>query len=439
MTPEKELPVIDLDKKLKELTSMRPTFFYKLFMIVSLAIILFATFLVTKEYNTKKWPSVTGKILMSRLVRSGSKLKPKIVYQYSVGDRTFKGENIYAGTLILSLSSPASTLIKQYPEGKKVTVYYNPKNPQEAVLKRGINIDAMVLLGVGLFMFFIALFIYRSQQVTEIKLDGYTGRGFKPEELGLADPARSYPSKTEVTRAKVKKFKFAINIIGILIMVLSGWFIFRPLLFNTKKVERYPKTAINKHHENAHSTRQAATSKGRNTKNQWKRAKQLFSEGGTYLRNKEYAKAEEKYRQSLSILDKIGGTSLPAYPTVLNLIGYSLHAQGKLGEAEKFYKESISILEKNGKPNEIAAARACEGLARIYMKEGKYNLVEPLYKRAIKIWDKVRGPNNGNTLSVKSRYAYLLDKLGRHDEAQKMREEVIEARRKWRQKSNPKP
>jgi len=77
--------------------------------------------------------------------------KAEIVYEYVVNGRQYQSDNWRLGTKRFRLSYPtvAQRAVARYPEGKSVTVFYNPGDPCDALLEPG-TIDWTVFI-LGLF------------------------------------------------------------------------------------------------------------------------------------------------------------------------------------------------------------------------------------------------------------------------------------------------
>ncbi len=104
-------------------------------------------------YATKSWPTAEGTIIISEVTRS-SRYVPHIVYTYAVDTMDYSSEKIdLAVNAQYKWQKDAQVEADKYPVNKKVTVYYNPNNPGEAILNPGIK-------GVHAFMFFIGLVIF---------------------------------------------------------------------------------------------------------------------------------------------------------------------------------------------------------------------------------------------------------------------------------------
>jgi len=98
-----------------------------------------------KTLAALNWPSTEGRIVESAVDakrlpgdRPNVRFAPRIAYEYSVDGRRYRSEHIAFGATSWSLAPQAArATVARYPSGRSVTVYYNPKRPEEAVLHRG--------------------------------------------------------------------------------------------------------------------------------------------------------------------------------------------------------------------------------------------------------------------------------------------------------------
>jgi len=136
-----------------------------------------------KSEASQGWPATTAKILKSEVRKErgmededGSAnyyFVPHIEYEYEVGGSVYKGKKFSFGSHpSFSQQAKAHTYLAQYPLEASVNVYYDPANPQEAVLERIARssklgmIMGIVMLVVGLgtlaFMMILLLINYLS-------------------------------------------------------------------------------------------------------------------------------------------------------------------------------------------------------------------------------------------------------------------------------------
>lgn len=91
-----------------------------------------------REKAVQTWPTVTGTIGTSeaRTHRHSGRQSatfPHVTYTYEVNGKTHHSSNIMAGGEIGGLN--VESTLARYPQGSKVTVYYDPQNPKDAVLE----------------------------------------------------------------------------------------------------------------------------------------------------------------------------------------------------------------------------------------------------------------------------------------------------------------
>ena len=113
---------------------------------------------VSNARLSQQWPAVAGEVSLSRVVdmevpsgRFGTTIaySAEIAYQYTVGDRHYTGTNITFNDHSNINSSLAEKIVRRYPTGKTVKVYYNPGNPGEAVLENGFTSNLELSSGFG--------------------------------------------------------------------------------------------------------------------------------------------------------------------------------------------------------------------------------------------------------------------------------------------------
>jgi hypothetical protein len=108
------------------------------------------------------WPQVEGII-------AGSTIKQKedggasayILYEYCVGGCAYKS-SIVTYDAVPATRATAETIVAEYPERSRATVFYNPKNPSIAVLRPGVKLPpylwglsfCVILMSAGILLLF---------------------------------------------------------------------------------------------------------------------------------------------------------------------------------------------------------------------------------------------------------------------------------------------
>ena len=128
---------------------------------------IFGALSIYRAYESRGWPGVPGVVVSSKVVRiSGSRSRrsgPRrtsraaaVEYRYVVGDQEHVGRRIsFAGT---PAGDGARDVVRRYPRGADVTVYYDPDDPSSSVLEVGmVSVAPWILIGIGLPFAFIGL------------------------------------------------------------------------------------------------------------------------------------------------------------------------------------------------------------------------------------------------------------------------------------------
>ena len=123
-----------------------------------------------------RWPKAEGRVISSEvdmrvlgragMVHGGGRVRqthifvPRIIYEYSVDGVTYSSDTLSFGRVGYSIKS-ATRIASEYPEGKPVAVYYDPGNPDVAVLEtagvhfavaRAVFVTCLGLVFLGLGM-----------------------------------------------------------------------------------------------------------------------------------------------------------------------------------------------------------------------------------------------------------------------------------------------
>lgn len=117
---------------------------------------------------SEAWPTVTGVITIAELGKQmgnerdeSTTYSADISYDYLVNDRSYVNGAVSFDGVTSSDPATARRILKRYPVGKQVTVYYNPAAPQEAVLEPGLRsgswflpLFGVLFVGIGIGVFF---------------------------------------------------------------------------------------------------------------------------------------------------------------------------------------------------------------------------------------------------------------------------------------------
>jgi hypothetical protein len=99
-----------------------------------------------KAQASQNWPAVTGRVLTARLQHSTTSdaegdmttsYYPQVEYEYVAQGQTFRGNKIAFGPQKThNNQARAQVALDSYLPGMDIPVYYNPLQPQEAVLEK---------------------------------------------------------------------------------------------------------------------------------------------------------------------------------------------------------------------------------------------------------------------------------------------------------------
>lgn len=128
-------------------------------LIFALILVLGPSIQIYRGILSQFWHETTGVIEHSEVVviqdPDGAGFQPDIRYAYEIDKNVYNGSKVlYGGKTIYTLETmkAAKDVTQKYPKGKKVKVYYNPKDPHSSVLEKGFNslLIITILIGIGL-------------------------------------------------------------------------------------------------------------------------------------------------------------------------------------------------------------------------------------------------------------------------------------------------
>jgi hypothetical protein len=140
------------------LTSIMPL------LTLAILFIMIGTYLLFSSKSPTNWPTVEGKIVKSELKfesKGGEnteimKCEPAIGFEYTVNSQNIVGSKISFSKKPIDRVE-AQDIIDAYGVGEKVEVFYNPNDPEMAVLETSSNNVAYYFIGAGLLVGIIPL------------------------------------------------------------------------------------------------------------------------------------------------------------------------------------------------------------------------------------------------------------------------------------------
>lgn len=141
-----------------------------------LAVLVIGIAIERRARISRRWPSAKGVILSSKILKELSissnsaqghhtvgdhQYKPEVAFEYTVFGMKYLSNKVSFADYSTNTTQHATEVTERYPEGKAVDVYYNPDNPEDAVLERKGGFGVLLLFLGGLFLIAISsLFIY---------------------------------------------------------------------------------------------------------------------------------------------------------------------------------------------------------------------------------------------------------------------------------------
>ncbi len=112
---------------------------------------------------SRAWPSAQGTIVSSQLLASGRGksrwYKAQVSYTFAANGQSYTGERVMFGDARSSSMAKEQGVVDRYKQGAAVEVFYNPQQPQDAVLERRTSGTTLTYLILGTVVFILAVFV----------------------------------------------------------------------------------------------------------------------------------------------------------------------------------------------------------------------------------------------------------------------------------------
>ncbi len=132
---------------------------FLMFFVTGLFFAYFGFVGLVRANASKQWPTVEGRVLASSVERKVDRdsdgnrtttYHTDILYEYSADDMMLNGSRVSYGDMGTGSPGPAQAIVRRYPKGAKVTVYYMPGKPEECLLEPGLSAGAFAMPFMGL-------------------------------------------------------------------------------------------------------------------------------------------------------------------------------------------------------------------------------------------------------------------------------------------------
>ncbi len=144
-----------------------------LFLIIGILTSFYGVYVIQKSMQSKNWPNTEGIITNSKIevnertihkakiTETKTYYEPNVTYDYEIEGVSYLSNKIFLGQYSSTSYNYASDIISKYSVGKKVTVYYDPKDPSTAILESGISLRNFIALLTGLAFIVVGILGYR--------------------------------------------------------------------------------------------------------------------------------------------------------------------------------------------------------------------------------------------------------------------------------------
>ena len=126
--------------------------------IIGLGLTFLGSVKLKKAAETNRWPVTNGTVISSD-VGGVMKYYPFVSYTYTVDSAVYTSDRISNMNFNTKNRSEVEKVIKKYPRGSEIKVYYNKTDPSIALLEPGINTGNILLLGFGIIVLAIPIFL----------------------------------------------------------------------------------------------------------------------------------------------------------------------------------------------------------------------------------------------------------------------------------------
>ncbi|MCM8538379.1 MAG: DUF3592 domain-containing protein [Lentisphaeraceae bacterium] len=111
--------------------------------------------------ESPSWPTVNGTVTRSKVKFSSNGYFPSIMYRYTIDGKEYETFGIDYGRIVEGSQAHAfaKNIVKRFPLGSQVDVYYDPLDPGESVLIPGGTSASWFIVAFGGVFIFIGLLV----------------------------------------------------------------------------------------------------------------------------------------------------------------------------------------------------------------------------------------------------------------------------------------
>ena len=135
------------------------------FVLVGFVVVIVGLWNIVLGAKSKNWPRATAKILSSEVERhrtskGGTTYGAEIHYEYHVNGIKYANNKLSFGDYQSGSPSRAQRIENKYPEGQQFSVFYDPANPERAVLEPGVRWMQVLVVLFGAVFFAAGVFVF---------------------------------------------------------------------------------------------------------------------------------------------------------------------------------------------------------------------------------------------------------------------------------------
>jgi hypothetical protein len=137
--------------------------------MIGVALSGYGLYLRSKLSSCQRWPQTAGTVTQSRLDTDDG-YRIHVIYEYAVNGVAYSCSRVQFGTPTTYIrKSSAEAAIGRYPVDSRLTVYYDPENPADAVLDR-ISPSGLeyIVSGIILLVLMVLVILYPAHTVTSV-------------------------------------------------------------------------------------------------------------------------------------------------------------------------------------------------------------------------------------------------------------------------------
>lgn len=128
---------------------------------LAFGVVAYVTYLRPEMRVNQEFVEATCTVVEKRLVimqdRNGVVYRPEFLIRYRVGERQYETRTYDITSASTSGRASKEEILSKFTVGERYSCWYDPLNPQVAVLVRGYTAFAFVLVGFGVLLMLIGL------------------------------------------------------------------------------------------------------------------------------------------------------------------------------------------------------------------------------------------------------------------------------------------